>query len=384
LTATDVQGHIFGHGVSAEPTVAEAARLGELHETDYVLASHDDVVSLYGRDADGSWTLITADVPAETAAEMCLWFDLTHHYLDRLSTGAFDQADHPLAHVSTGEDGALTIDAARAVSFVVERIRARGLDYPTQGLAADRFEGGWSVYAPVEVDESDPMAFLDLPIGRSVFLVSDLGRIKELTSSIPPRQAHGLFTAEEAFVRRATAEERFMAGFRDEVMRLDAGHGPAVGSFTVVGDPPEEVLAAKASHLLTAIVQQLTRLGPTRWRRFGAVFSYTVSGEIGRMRFWTDRPLDLRPVPEQIAVLVRRQRHLAARMPAGPWSRLLLSVTGGGEMSVNYDYGDVPLPGEDLLGPEHYRNDLVAYPRTDSPAWLAEYIAGGRRRGAAA
>lgn len=378
LTATDVEGHIFGHRTSAEPTVAEAAELGELHEADYVLAGHDDVVSLYGRDADGSWSMITADVDAETAAEMCLWFDLTHHYHGRSSigTGPGGPADHPLARISP-RDEAGRIDAARAISLVVERIRARGLDYPTQGLAADRFEGGWSVYAPVEVDESDPMAFLDMPVGRSVFLVGDLGRIKELTSSVPPQQAHGLFTAEEAFVRRGTVEERYMAEFRDEVMRLDGRHGgSAVSDFTVVNDPPEEMIAAKASHLLTAIVQQLAQLGPQGWRRFGVVFSYTVSGEIGRMRFWTDRAMDLQPVPEQIAVLVRRHRHLAARMPAGPWWRLLLTVTGGGEMTVDYDYGDVPLPAEDLQDPEHYRNDLDAYPRTRPPVWLLDYIAG--------
>jgi hypothetical protein len=58
------------------------------------------------------------------------------------------------------------MEATQAITLVSDWIRARGLDYPTVGLEADRFEAGWSVYAPVEVDESDPMAFLEIPVGR--------------------------------------------------------------------------------------------------------------------------------------------------------------------------------------------------------------------------
>jgi hypothetical protein len=94
------------------------------------------------------------------------------------------------------------MDAAKAISLVTEWIRSRGIDYSTEGLAADRFEAGWSVYAPVTVDESDPMAFLDMPVGRSVFLVGDTGRIKEITSSTPPQLAIDQFIAEERLGRR--------------------------------------------------------------------------------------------------------------------------------------------------------------------------------------
>lgn len=89
------------------------------------------------------------------------------------------------------------MDAAKAISLVTEWIRSRGLDYPTSELEADPFDGGWSVYAPVEVDESDPMAFLDMPVGRSVFLVGETGRIKEVTTSTPPQRAIAEFLAEE-------------------------------------------------------------------------------------------------------------------------------------------------------------------------------------------
>lgn len=89
------------------------------------------------------------------------------------------------------------MDATEAISLVTEWIRSHGLDYPTDGLEADRFDAGWSVCAPVTVDESDPMAFLDMPVGRSVFLVGDTGRIKEISSSTPPQSALDQFMAEE-------------------------------------------------------------------------------------------------------------------------------------------------------------------------------------------
>ncbi|WP_049578419.1 hypothetical protein [Streptomyces sp. SBT349] len=382
VTAVDVGGEPFGERVSATaPTLAEAAELGTLHEADYVVAGRDggDLVTLHGRDADGSWSVIAADVDAETAEEVCLWFDLTQHYRGRSpeGIGLGGRAGHPLDHVSTPEGGRMA--AERAVSLVVERIRARRLDYPTRGLAADRFDAGWSVYAPVEVDESDPMAFLDMPVGRSVFLVSDSGRVKEISSSIPPRQAEEMFAAEEAYVRRGLAEERFMADLGDEVMRLDSeSEGSAgISSFTV-GAPTEEAVAAGASRLLGPIAQQVALLGPPGWDRFTAVFSFTVSGEVAQLRFWSGgRSADVR-VPEQTALLVRRQRHLAARMPAGPWWRLLLSVDHSAgthaRIATDYDYGDRPFPDDHLLAPEHYRDDLIAYPRSHTPAWLSAYV----------
>jgi hypothetical protein len=383
-TAIDVNGEPFGERVgSALPTLAEAAELGDLHEADYVVAGRDDdgVVTLYGRDAGGSWSVIAADVDVETAEEVCLWFDLTQHYQGRSSLGTAPggRAGHPLDQVSTPEGGRMA--PQRAISLVVERIRTRQLDYPTQGLAADRFEGGWSVYAPVEVDESDPMAFLDMPVGRSVFLVSDVGRVKEVSSAIPPRQAEEMFTAEEAYVRRRPAEERFMDDLRDEVMRLDsASEGSAgISSFTI-DSPAEEVVAARASRLLAPIAQQLALLGPPGWDRFAAAFSFTVSGEVAQVRFWCgNRSTDVR-VPEQTAVLVRRQRHLAAGMPAGPWWRLLLTVSHSAgtdaRITTEYDYGDQPFPDDHLLAPERYRDDLAAYPRAHTPAWLSAHIAG--------
>ncbi|RKR92278.1 hypothetical protein BDK92_6716 [Micromonospora pisi] len=379
MAATDAGGERLGERVaSPAPTLGEVAEFGDSCRTNYVSVCDDhDHITLYGRDAVGSWSVIAAGVDVETAEEVRLWFDLVHHYRDPSSAGTGGRADHPLDQASTLESERMA--AARAVSLVVERIRARRLDYPTQGLVADRFEAGWSVYAPVDVDESDPMAFLDIPVGRSVFLVSDAGRVKEISSSAPPQLAEEMFTAEEAYVRRRLAGEGFMADLRDEVMRLDsASEGSAgIASFTI--DTSTEVIAARASALLGPIAQQLALLGPPGWDRFAAVFSFTVSGEVAQLRFWSDNRSTEARVPEQIAVLVRRQRHLAARMPAGPWWRLLLTVSDsagtGAQMTTDYDYGDRPFPDDHLLAPEHYREDLAAYPRAHTPTWLSEHAA---------
>ena len=61
-------------------------------------------------------------------------------------------------------------------------------------------------------------------------------------------------------------------------------------------------------------------------------------------------------------------------MPAGPWWRLVLTVSSNGQTAIDYDYGDQRLPDDDLLSADHYRNDLAAYSRARVPAWLTHYI----------
>jgi hypothetical protein len=281
------------------------------------------------------------------------------------------------------------VEATQAISLVTDWIRSRNLDYPTDGLEADRFEAGWSVYAPVDVDESDPRAFLDMPVGRSVFLVGDSGRIEEVSSSIPPQQAEAQFAA----VERASngggsraAESEFMAEFERQFNEAAAGGPPVIADFTVVDAPPgneeaaaqgdEATTAEEASRLLEPIVQQLAQLGPAGWEEFSAEFAFTVSSQIAQLQFFSGDRSGLVPVPQSIAELVRRQREVAARMPAGPWLRLLLTCTNRGEITVDYDYGDEPFPDDQLVAPEHYRNDLEAYPRSRVPVWLAGYVEG--------
>jgi hypothetical protein len=290
------------------------------------------------------------------------------------------------------------MEAAQAIALVSNLVRSEGLDYPVEGLQADRFEAGWSVYAPVDIDDSDPVAFLDMPVGRSVFLVGDSGRIEEVSTSLPPQQARERFIAQEAAVPPAYGvadESDFMADVEREFSRLSAQGSPIIREFTVVDDAgqngaggrhPESVgddatIAAEASRLLDPIVQQLAQLGPPGWDRFSAVFAFTVSAEVAQLRFWSGEQTGLAPVPASIAELVRRQREVAAAMSAGPWWRLLLTVTNRGEMTVDYDYGDEPFPEDHLLAPQYYRDDLDTYPRARVPVWLAGYVAGPAAQG---
>lgn len=302
------------------------------------------------------------------------------------------------------------MEAAQAISLVTDWIRSRGLDYPTEGLAADRFDKGWSVYAPVEVDDSDPMAFLDIPVGRSIFLVGDSGRIEEVSSSIPPQQAREAFTAREGSPNGAASpkgaaapngaaqqggaasdEAAFMAEFERQ-FRLAAADDPsAIADFTIVDEPPAPVgdapsgadaaTAEEASRLIDSIVQQLAQLGPEGWDEFSAVFAFTVTSQIAQLQFWAQDRTGLVPVPQSIADLVRQQREVSARMSAGPWWRLLLNVNNRGETTVDYDYGDEPFPDDQIVAAEHYRNDLDAYPRAQVPVWLAGYTAGPDAQG---
>lgn len=286
------------------------------------------------------------------------------------------------------------MEAAQAISLVANWIRTRGLDYPTDGLAADRFEKGWSVYAPVEVDDSDPMAFLDIPVGRSIFLVGDSGRIEEVSSSVPPQQAREAFSAQEPAARpngQATDDAAFMAEFERQ-FRLAAADDPEViADFTIVDEPPAPVgdastsadaaTAEEAARLIDAIVQQLAQLGPQGWNEFSAVFAFTVTSQIAQLQFWAQDRTGLVPVPQSIADLVREQREVSARMSAGPWWRLLLNVTNDGQATVDYDYGDEPFPDDQIVAAEHYRNDLDTYPRRQVPVWLAGYTAGPDAQG---
>jgi hypothetical protein len=285
------------------------------------------------------------------------------------------------------------MEAAQAIALVSDHIRSRGLDYPSEGLEAVPFDVGWRVYAPVDIDESDPMAFLDMPVGRSVFLVGDSGRIEETSTSIPPRQAHERFMEHErgtGSADGASGDKQFMVELKRRFDELSAGGPPAISDFTIADTPAEDAtgeqhtlnpsdgapVAARASLLLDPIVQQLAQLGPRGWERFSAVFAFTVSAEVAQLRFWSDDHAGMVPVPETIAQLVRQQREVAAAMPAGPWWRLLLDVTDRGEMTADYDYGDEPFPDDQLLAPEHYRDDLDTYHRAQVPVWLAGYVAG--------
>lgn len=262
------------------------------------------------------------------------------------------------------------MEAAEAIALVSDWVESQGLDYPSDGLEAVSFEAGWRVYAPVEIDESNPAAFLAMPIDRTVFLVGHSGRIEETSTSIPPRQAHERFVAGEATAGRA-----------DVVFDEEQWPQHDTGGQHTLNLSDQSPVVAEATRLLDPIAEQLAQLGPPDWERFSSVFAFTVSAEVAQLRFWSGDQSGLVPVPVSIAQLVRQQRKVAAGMPAGPWWRLLMTGSNNGEVTAEYDYGDEPFPDDQLLAPEHYRTDIDTYPRARVPTWMAGYIAGPAAQG---
>lgn len=290
----------------------------------------------------------------------------------------------------------MSISAAEAIAAVSDYLRATGIDYPTGGLVADRFEAGWSVYQPVRVDTGDPDAFLAMPVDRAVFLVGDSGRIEQTSSSTPPQLARQRFVERErALARQSESADsaEFMTEFAESFNRASNSGQPVAGEFTTVDEGAargaemsrrDEQIGEQASAMLDPIVQALATLGPPAWHVFRAEFALTVRGGSAQCAFATDDGWQPVTVPRSVMELVHAQRETSAPMSAGPWWRLLLTVTNEGQLRADYDYGDQPFPADQLQPADNYRDDIAAHPRPRLPIWLAGYIAGPAAQGRAA
>ncbi|MEU7628730.1 hypothetical protein AB0C34_01925 [Nocardia sp. NPDC049220] len=133
-------------------------------------------------------------------------------------------------------------------------------------------------------------------------------------------------------------------------------------------DPAEK--ARKLSH---RIARELAAIGPEGWQRLDGMFALTVADEAAEL-IYTDGERSVRAAPPEPTVhAVRELRALSAELGDGPWLRLVLSLTKGGRLEVEYDYGDTPFPPEQLFPAAAYRADLAAFPRR-LPTWLAAHI----------
>ncbi|MFI5717513.1 hypothetical protein [Nocardia sp. NPDC051750] len=130
----------------------------------------------------------------------------------------------------------------------------------------------------------------------------------------------------------------------------------------------------RTRELIRQAARALAALVPEGWIRVDAIFASTVAAETA-VAYYSDgeRAVPVLP-PSSVLDSVREHRRLSAEYADGPWWRLLLSVTGDGQIEADYDYGDEPFPAEQLFPPEAYRADLEIFPRKELPVWLAAYL----------
>jgi hypothetical protein len=162
----------------------------------------------------------------------------------------------------------------------------------------------------------------------------------------------------------------------------EAFDGMGRGDAGSLADPaPDPEVEARAHSLAKQVGRELAAAGPHGWRRLDAVFALTSQAEIARV-VYTDgtRATDIGP-SAAVLRLVREQRALAARLPAGPWWRMVLTVSATGDLSVHYDHGAEPIPAEHRFPPQFYRADLAEFdcPAENLPTWLAAYLGHGDR-----
>ncbi|WP_306360357.1 hypothetical protein [Nocardia sp. CC227C] len=164
----------------------------------------------------------------------------------------------------------------------------------------------------------------------------------------------------------------FMREFKESF--VEASDEPDVGFTLLEPDTaPEADIAEQARELTHGLARELAAAGPHGWQQLNAVFAFTVAAEVVQV-FFSDGESTVRVQPPPSAlVLAREHRDLSARLSDGPWWRLLLSLNKSGQIEVDYDYGDEPFPDDQLFPAEAYRADLLEYPRTRLPVWLAAY-----------
>ncbi|TLG11441.1 hypothetical protein FEK35_12100 [Nocardia cyriacigeorgica] len=161
----------------------------------------------------------------------------------------------------------------------------------------------------------------------------------------------------------------------------DTDDDPDVG-FTLDPTPtPPAEPAERATELTRQIARALAAAAPAGWQRLTALFALTAAAELGQVFYVDedDHSIGAQPSTELLE-LVRRQRHESAQLGDGPWWRLLLTLGAGGELEVDYDYGDEPFPQDQLFPPQAYAEDLRVYPRRSLPVWLAAHLAHGDRQ----
>ncbi|MBO0879284.1 MAG: hypothetical protein J2P17_02680 [Mycobacterium sp.] len=142
-----------------------------------------------------------------------------------------------------------------------------------------------------------------------------------------------------------------------------------------------EDIEEQATELAFSIARELAAAGPEGWLRLEAHFAITVAGGVAHTWYYddTDGVAKIEASPT-VMELVERQREVSAGIADGPWWRMVVRLTATGDLEVDYDYGDEPFPGDQLLSSDAYSADVEAFPRERIPVWLAAYIRHNNRQ----
>ncbi|MFE3188708.1 hypothetical protein ACFXHA_06835 [Nocardia sp. NPDC059240] len=160
-------------------------------------------------------------------------------------------------------------------------------------------------------------------------------------------------------------------GFRMVEPTVAAGPAGARAGATTVPDS-----SARLEQLVEQLAAELFSLLPDGWDRLDAAVAMTVSDEAAQVIVSDAEHAVPVPVPlsARAIEMLRELRHESAATANGPWWRVVASVDKSGSAEVEYDYGVIPFPDQQLFPPQAYLADLQTYPRRRLPMWLAAYI----------
>ena len=120
------------------------------------------------------------------------------------------------------------------------------------------------------------------------------------------------------------------------------------------GEPDRESQLSVDDEMMRAagqIAAEIVESGPRGWESLAASFHLTVDREAVDIVFTSAQGAVRVDPAETVLASVRRLREISARLEDGPWWRLLVWSSAGGEPEFGYDYGDEPFPDGQLSRP---------------------------------
>ncbi|MFG1793021.1 hypothetical protein [Nocardia sp. NPDC049149] len=133
--------------------------------------------------------------------------------------------------------------------------------------------------------------------------------------------------------------------------------------------------AEAGRHVLHRIALAFADVAPEGWQQLDVLLVVTVADGMAQA-YCIDAEgssIELK-VPDTVVAPAHEHRALTAELTGRTWWRMMLRFTDAGQLDVDLDYGDEPIPDEHRLAPESYSADLQVFPRDTLPIWLGAYL----------